>query len=182
MDGISIASARLTHGPLTTDLDVLTGAEVRPTVIGLSMRVDQASGVAIDAKVLRQIADQIDDWAEYVVAEAVARQYNLGRGTLTVSTPDKDVTVRDVRLAMDADTIREKLRRSRRSMSVDDDTYAEVAKVYLAAQSEGLAPRQAVADHFARSVDRASQLIRGARDRGYLPDTTDADKKKGRRK
>lgn len=56
-----------------------------------------------------------------------------------------------------------------RGRSMDRDTLAAVASVYLAAQREGRAPTQAVADVFGTSRSSAGRVVVQARRAGLLP-------------
>ncbi|WP_370326368.1 hypothetical protein [Euzebya sp.] len=62
--------------------------------------------------------------------------------------------------------------RTARGVALGDDHYREVAQVYLEAVKVGVPPRRQVAAWGSCSESTASKWIRGARDRGHLPATT----------
>lgn len=63
-------------------------------------------------------------------------------------------------------------RRERRRPTLDEDHYAEIARVYSDAAHRGSRPRQAVAKPMFTSGTTASRWIGEARRRGLLPATT----------
>lgn len=162
------AKATMTTGPLTTEMTVRLRQGVRPQVSGLDMKMTDAE-TAITADVLRQVADHIDEWADYVAAQAIAQAYRV-EGAATFTAPDggKPFTVESVSMQPAADDLFDRFQALRRSHRTDTD-YQRVADTYNAAKAAGVSVREAVAAEFHVGKDRASQLIAGARDRGLLP-------------
>lgn len=138
----------------------------RPRVVSVCISLadgeDAPMTKTVDGAVVRKYADQVDGLLEFAFGEFI-----------------ESITAGSV----PATEIAQNLRRTRPRTEVTPAFLKDVARVYKAAVARGdKAPREAVAKQFDKSLVRASQLIRKARDAGYLPDTTDADKKKGRRK
>ena len=137
----------------------------RPRVLSVTITLadgeDAPMTQTVDSAVVRRYADKIDQLAEAAYGQFMER---ISLGTV------------------EAGTAAEWLKRTRPRIEVTDKVLREVAKVYRDAEGRGDPPRQAVATHYDKTPERASQLIRRARDAGYLPDTTDADKRKGRKR
>lgn len=62
--------------------------------------------------------------------------------------------------------------RTTQGVQIDDDHYRRVAEVYQQAVAVGAPPRPEIAKWGTCSESTASKWIRGARDRGFLPPTT----------
>ena len=146
---------------LTVQAADLSRPRVLSVCITLADGEDAPMTQTVDSAAVRRYADQIDGLSEAAFAQFIER---ISMGTV------------------EGDAVAESLKRTRPRIAVTDAVLRDVAKVYRSAEKRGEAPRQAVAAHLDKTPERASQLIRKARDAGYLPDTTDADKKKGRRK
>lgn len=174
-----IASARLTYGPLLVDLDVRLAEGQSPAVKTLTLTMT-GDDLSIDKALLKQLPARIDEWADYVAAYALAQEYGLGTGKLVLDPFGEGIKVGDMKLDVDPDALYAGFQKGRKAHRPDSD-YLAVARIYKDADAQGLSVRKAVADHFHVGMDRASQLIAGARERGLLPPANRKPRKKGKR-
>ena len=149
------------------DLEIVVQVRdfTRPRVVSVRIVLPQGEDApkskTVGKRILGTVAEEIDDLMERAVGDFMER---ISLGTVK------------------SDSMAEILKRHRKNLDVTPDFLREVARIYKKAQADGEPPRQAVAQFAQRTPDRASQLIRKARDAGYLDDTTPQDKKKGRKR